>query len=127
MHWSSPYEPTSPLSGPLTLALLTAFALTTVSCATATPPPATPPQLVMPAKAAENCKLSTLPAHPTQADLEEGYARRGDALVLCDGLRQLAVMVHAEEHRLEAEWAKLRAERNRPWWQFWKPRGDHSF
>ena len=73
----------------------------------------------MPATAAEPCSLYRLPEAPTLADLEVGYATRGAQLLACDGRRQLAVETHAAEHRLEAEWAAAREQRNRPWWRFW--------
>lgn len=73
----------------------------------------------MPATASKPCSLYVLPDKPTGADLEVGYATRGAQLLACDGRRQLAVETHAAEHSLEAEWARQRAERARPWWKFW--------
>ena len=72
-----------------------------------------------PATAREACPLYVLPAAPTLADLEIGYATRGTQLVLCDGKRQLAVATHDAEHRLEAEQLKARERRLRPWWKWW--------
>lgn len=88
------------------------------SCA-APGPVSAPPRLSIPKTADTPCPLHTLPDAPTKADLEVGYARRGDQLVACDGARDLAVQTMREEHRLEDEWIALRAERNRPWWRFW--------
>jgi hypothetical protein len=55
----------------------------------------------MPAEAARACALHTLPARPTLADLEIGYATRGGQIVTCDAARRLAVETHAAEHALE--------------------------
>jgi hypothetical protein len=73
----------------------------------------------MPRHAETPCALYTLPANPTQYDLEVGYSIRGSQVSECDGKRDLAVQTHAREHELEAEAAKLREERNRPWWKVW--------
>jgi hypothetical protein len=54
----------------------------------------------MPAEAARPCSLYLLPAKPTQADLEIGYATRGAQIVACDAARRLAVQTHAAEHAL---------------------------
>ena len=67
--------------------------------------------------AAEACDLYRLPARPTQADLEVGYATRGAQLVACDGRRELAVQTHQAEHDLERKWAAAREERGRAWWR----------
>ncbi|WP_334164761.1 hypothetical protein [Phenylobacterium sp.] len=56
----------------------------------------------MPAEAARPCGLHILPANPTQADLEIGYATRGAQIVACDAARRLAVQTHVAEHALEA-------------------------
>jgi predicted secreted protein len=61
------------------------------------------PQLQMPLEAARPCAIHRLPDHPTQADLELGYAARGSQIVACDAARRLAVETHAAEHTLEAE------------------------
>lgn len=73
----------------------------------------------MPSAAEQACPLYVLPANPTLADLEIGYATRGTQIILCDGKRQLAVATHAAEHRLEAEQLKARERRLRPWWRVW--------
>lgn len=109
----------TPLS---TLIVLAACMPLIASCAIfgrpSAPRQANPPQLQTPAAARETCRLPTLPTDraPTQADLERGYTARGVVIVECDGRRQLAVDVHAEEHRLEASWRALRVDRNRGWW-----------
>jgi hypothetical protein len=54
----------------------------------------------MPAEAARPCSLYLLPAKPTQADLEIGYATRGSQIVACDAARELAVQTHEAEHAL---------------------------
>lgn len=56
----------------------------------------------MPAEAARPCALHRLPEAPTLADLELGYARRGEQIVACDAARRLAVEIHAAEHAAEA-------------------------
>jgi hypothetical protein len=48
----------------------------------------------------KSCGLYRLPASPTQADLEIGYATRGAQIVACDAARALAVQTHAAEHAL---------------------------
>jgi len=55
----------------------------------------------MPAEAERSCSLYVLPAKPTEADLEIGYATRGAQLVACDAARRLAVETHEAEHALE--------------------------
>jgi hypothetical protein len=59
------------------------------------------PRIDMPAEAARPCSLYVLPAKPTQADLEVGYATRGAQVVACDAARRLAVQTHEAEHALE--------------------------
>lgn len=59
------------------------------------------PRIATPAEAARPCGLYVLPAAPTQADLEIGYATRGAQLVACDAARRLAVQTHEAEHALE--------------------------
>jgi hypothetical protein len=54
----------------------------------------------MPAEAERPCSLYRLPANPSQADLEIGYATRGAALAACDAARALAVQTYAAEHAL---------------------------
>lgn len=77
------------------------------------------PQIEMTAQARAACSLHRLPAAPTQADLEIGYATRGVQLVACDGARAAAVAIHDAEHALEARHAEARTKRLRPWWRFW--------
>lgn len=83
------------LSAPLACALLTA------SCASRPLNWPAAPRVEMPAEAARPCGLHILPANPTQADLEIGYATRGAQIVACDAARRLAVQTHAAEHALE--------------------------
>jgi hypothetical protein len=52
------------------------------------------------------CSLYLLPAKPTEADLEIGYATRGAQLVACDAARRLAVQIQEAEHVLEGRAAK---------------------
>ena len=59
------------------------------------------PRVEMPSEAVKSCSLYLLPAGPTQADLEIGYATRGAQVVACDAARALAVQTHAAEHALE--------------------------
>jgi hypothetical protein len=53
-----------------------------------------------------------LTAHrpPTEADLELAYVARGEALVACDGARQLAVDTKVAGDALVDEWLALREE-----------------
>ena len=61
----------------------------------------------MPATAIEPCILvGRLPAEPTQADLEIGFAVRGAEILACDAKRGLAVDVHQSEHDDEDAWLK---------------------
>ncbi|ODT85611.1 MAG: hypothetical protein ABS78_19655 [Phenylobacterium sp. SCN 70-31] len=62
----------------------------------------------MPPQARRPCDLHRLPAAPTLADLEVGYAARGAQIVACDAARRLAVETHDAEHALEDE---IRAHR----------------
>jgi hypothetical protein len=55
----------------------------------------------MPAAAASPCALYVLPEHPTEADLDIGYAARGANLVACDAARRLAVQTWAAERELQ--------------------------
>jgi hypothetical protein len=57
----------------------------------------------MPAEATRPCAIYRLPAQPTQADLEIGYATRGAQLAACDAARALAVQTHAAEHLMQDE------------------------
>lgn len=56
----------------------------------AAPPPV---RLELPAIVTTPCRLHTLPESPTWADLEAGYAIRGEQLVACELARQTAVFV----------------------------------
>lgn len=55
----------------------------------------------MPAEAMRPCAIYRLPAAPTQADLEIGYATRGAQLVACDAARALAVQTQTAEHAMQ--------------------------
>lgn len=57
----------------------------------------------MPPEASRPCSLYLLPAKPTQADLEIGYATRGAQIVACDAARRLAVQTHEAEHALAGQ------------------------
>ena len=118
MPWSPPPSRIPPAHLLWSLLALIVCALMIASCATPVRPSA-PPRLAVPETAERPCTLYTLPPEPTKADLEAGYMMRGAQLVWCDGARDLAVQTMREEHRLEDEWARLRAERNKPWWRFW--------
>ena len=78
---------------------VTVSALMTASCASLLPQAAEPPpvRLAIPQTVKDPCPLYTLPSDPTLADLEAGYAIRGEQVVNCDLRRQMAVFV------LEAE------------------------
>ena len=86
---------------PLTLLAPIGCALLTASCATRLPNYSVAPRLATPVEAARPCRLYRLPAKPTQADLELGYATRGADLVACDAARRLMVETHEAEHALE--------------------------
>jgi hypothetical protein len=60
-----------------------------------------------------------LPAQPKQSDLETGFNIRGAQIGECDAKRRLAVETHDIEHGLEAKLEAIRAERAKPWYQFW--------
>jgi hypothetical protein len=66
----------------------------------------------MPAEAARSCGLYLLPATPTEADLEIGYATRGAQLVACDAARRLAVQTHEAEHALEDKAQQVKARKS---------------
>lgn len=85
---------------PWTLPGQIACALMMTSCATRPSLPVAP-RVEMPAEARRACELYRLPATPTQADLEIGYATRGAEIVACDAARRLAVETHDGEHALE--------------------------
>lgn len=70
----------------------------------------------MPAAAIEPCKLvGRLPADPSQADLEIGFAVRGAEILACDAKRGLAIDVHAGEHADEDVWLARIAPRPSLW------------
>lgn len=71
----------------------------------------------MPATASQPCLLvGRLPAEPTEADLEIGYALRGAEILACDAKRSLAVDVHQAEHDDEDAWLAAIAPA-RPLWR----------
>lgn len=67
-----------------------AFMTLTVACAPSRPT-FVPQRLSLPKAAISPCRLPTLPAAPTQADLEATYVARGVALIECESARLLAV------------------------------------
>lgn len=67
----------------------------------------------MPDTARTPCLVATLPAEPTQFDLELAYVQRGAEIVACDARRDLAVRTHDSEHADEAAW--LKAQRPSLW------------
>lgn len=70
----------------------------------------------MPATALQPCQLvGRLPAEPTVADLEIGYAVRGAEIVACDAKRQLAADVHQAEHEDEDAWLEAITPRPSIW------------
>lgn len=73
-------------------------------CAISPPPSVPPPRLNLPEAATRPCRLDRLPEPATQADLEASYARRGEALVLCDAARTLAVESLLAERALQDRW-----------------------
>ena len=104
-----------------TLIALIACATLTSSCALFAPPsaparPTLPPQRTMPATALQPCQLvGRLPANPTQADLEMGYALRGAEILSCDARRELAVDVHARQNAEQLQWQDQVTPAS--WWQ----------
>lgn len=88
----------STLIAPLACATMTA------NCAASHPPPVLPPRLTLPSAAMIPCRLETLPADPTLADLETAYLARGAALLACDGARRLAVETLTAERALQDQW-----------------------
>ncbi len=105
---------------PLILTVLLALPLLTAACATpARKLPVAIPRTDIPADAARACALYLLPASPTQADLEIGFATRGAQILDCDGRRAQAVAAHQLEHDIQDQAAAARAERARPWWKIW--------
>ncbi len=91
----------------------TAFALATTACAgrSLVAEPAPGVQLNQPSFTREPCAVTATPVQSI-ADLETRDRARGVDVAACDAKRALAVQVHDEEHRLEAEQAKVRAGRN---------------
>lgn len=87
-----------------------ACALMTASCAASRPTsPVAPPRLALPEIAKTPCNLPVLPTDPTQADLDLAYLARGQAILVCDGARRLAVETLLAERALQDRW---RAERD---------------
>src|ERR1051325_7468262 len=86
---------------PWTPIALAACAMLTTNCASRRPNSPAVPRLQMPAEAAQPCAIYRLPATPTQADLEIGYATRGAQLAACDAARSLAVQTQAAEHVMQ--------------------------
>ena len=66
--------------------------------------PVAPPRLVLPESASRPCRLSQLPANPSQADLERAYMARGADLVACDTARRMAFDLLLEERALYDLW-----------------------
>jgi hypothetical protein len=83
------------------LTLSPALALLIASCASRTPSSPAAPRIEMPAEARQACGLYVLPAKPSLADIQVGYATRGAQIVACDIARALAVQTHDAEHALE--------------------------
>ena len=73
------------------LTALSVSLLLTGCSAVMRPTYADPPRLTLPAITEQPCQLPTLPADPTQADLEAAYIARGGQIVTCDAARNLAV------------------------------------
>ena len=82
-------------------------------CAVSPPPSEMPPRLILPAAAETPCRLHRLPDGPSHADLETAYARRGEALVLCDAARALAVETLRTERALQDQWRERTLPRRR--------------
>lgn len=76
-----------------------------------------PPRLALPTAATTPCRLDLLPETPTQGDLTASYLRRGEALVLCDAARDLAVQTLIAERALQDRWREQTAPK-RGWWPF---------
>ena len=88
---------------PWTLTVLACSGVLTVSCAHLPRSwRGAVPQVDMPLEAATPCTLYILPDHPTQADLDLGYVRRGAQLVACDAARDLAVRTFRAQQDLLA-------------------------
>ena len=96
----------------LTLIGLIALVAPTANCASSSPISLdVPPRIEMPQTASAPCELYVLPPHPSQGDLDIGYATRGAQLVACDVARRLAVATFEAEHKLQ----KKQPVRRR-WW-----------
>ncbi|OXE35483.1 MAG: hypothetical protein CGW95_13490 [Phenylobacterium zucineum] len=54
----------------------------------------------MPEAARRPCEIYVLPSHPTEGDLDRGFALRGAQIVACDSARQLAVDTFEAQSRL---------------------------
>lgn len=72
---------------------------------------ANPPTLAMPAYAAERCDVTANPV-TSLADLEIRDRARGADVGECDSRRDVAVQVHDEQAKLQAQFFKARAKRN---------------
>lgn len=97
---------------PLILTALVVCASMTANCAVSRPPSSVaPPRLVLAEAATGPCELAVLSDHPTAADLEAAYVRRGAQLAMCDAARRLAVETLEAERALIDDW--LRASRPR--------------
>ncbi|MEN5146071.1 hypothetical protein [Brevundimonas diminuta] len=84
----------------------------TANCAVSRPPsPVAPPRLVLTEAATRPCELTVLPDHPTAADLEASYVRRGAQLAMCDAARRLAVETLEAERLLIDDWLRARRPR----------------
>jgi hypothetical protein len=88
------------------LILIAPFVCATMiaGCASSRPSSAIPPRLTLPPAATTPCRLESLPADPTLADLDRVYLARGAALLACDGARQLAVDTLLAERGLQDAW-----------------------
>lgn len=78
-----------------------------------------PPRLSIPTAATQPCRLDLLPETQTVGDLRASYARRGEALVICDGARDLAVQTLIAERELQDRWREeTQPKRRFPFWPF---------
>ena len=90
-----------------TLLVLSGCAIAIGGCATPARISRAAPRIETPAEAKRACEIYRLPAAPTIADLEIGYATRGSQILACDAARRLAVDTHDAEHALEDEALKV--------------------
>ena len=82
-----------------------ACTLMMASCAASQPTsPVAPPRLSLPDAATRPCALATLPASPTQADLEAAYMIRGSQIIACDAARRLLLETIAAERQMQDRW-----------------------